>query len=1518
MSMTDEKSEQSLGVEKTFQGEPKPKADDLEPRSLGDQATFAGGRQLPRNQSLGDQMTFGAGVSGDDALDDGMEVVDLSARYKVEKTLGKGGMGEVLLATDTRLERKVAIKRILGEAARSRTAINRFLTEAKSIAALNHPNIVQIYDYGRATDGPFLIMEFVDGESLLDRTRAGALPLEEAVELTCQLCDGLAKAHDAGIIHRDIKPANVLLSKDGIPKLTDFGLAKAETADTGMTMAGAVLGTLDFMPPEQRRDAALTDARSDLWSLAASLYQLVTGKSPKIIKFNDVPKALQEVLGKALEDSKDDRYQTARDLKQALKQALAAGTEVQLETGDCPHCGTKNETSRKFCKKCAQSLEVSCLSCKGKIPMWEEVCGNCGKQQSKLLEQRKQAMAAARAQAEQFLEEFEFAKAAGLAKQLGEEPDLRLRQLHGWSEKFAKQIEAAEREQLARVGELVSEALKHEQASDYPSAMQALEQIPSPLLRSNLAGHQNKALEILERVREKQAECKRLEKVIKQRIESRQLNGLLAEVEQLLQLRPDKSDALKLKQQLQEREAKLRQARDEAFATARQLAAGHDYEAALRELARIDDFVIEAPQQQFREELQAKLQELRQLQENINSGLTNKKYSGLLDLVEQFLELRPEEQSMLSLREQLKARDAKNEAAVRSVVDNANALRSRGDFAGAVGLLAKIPLELESIASHDLLEECSELADLRRQAIEGLQRGLANSQFGPALTGSGVYRDRIAGTGIADAEFIQLLNRCQTEKVESERLEVQRIRFAKALKIGSISAGVLALLGVVSYFVINSSMHSAAVKQALKAGNHEEVLRLDPRNIQGLALKAEAEAKRKAEAVSQAFEAGDYEEVLRLVPKNEDGLGLRAKAESILRALSENNFEEVLRVDPKNLKGLALKSKAETETKEKNDKILRALADGNFEELIRLEPTKVPAEAMAKISPDLLIKTPPIRNSIGLELKLLPPGTVLASPPKGGEAREISVKQPFMIGVFEVTEEQYERVMGTNPSQFKGTQNPVQGVYPKDAIEFCRRLSDLPEEKAFGRVYRLPSVAEWEYACRAGSQQEYCFGDDTKVLGEYAWYEENSKLEGDQGTHSHPVGKKKPNIWGLFDMHGNVLECCGEDPFQALGGAYTHSAERCKLSSSKVGKTIHAGTRSLLGFRIVAQFQLKSEKIALALAAGDYEEVLRLDASNSEGLALKAKTEAVSKALAAGDYEEVLRLDASNSEGLELKAKAVSKALAAGNYDEVLRLDASKLPAEAISKLPQEVILKLPQLKNSIGLELKLLPAGTFTMGDSEFKDATPHVVKLTRPFYLGVYEVTKGQYVQVMGKDERGRVIGKDGAIDKYRKYPAGFVSWEEAVEFCRKLSALPEEQAAGRVYRLPSEAEWEYACRAGSKTKYCFGDDESELKDYAWFGENSDKMPHPVGEKKPNAWGLYDMHGNFDEWCNDWYGDYPEGGVSDPTGPNEGRMRVKRGGEYSSYEKGDCDSAKRKQLHPQNRNHGFRVALSLPEIPK
>ncbi|MEI6506038.1 MAG: serine/threonine-protein kinase, partial [Planctomycetota bacterium] len=369
-------------------------------KSLSDEATFAGAaKRRPASEvSIGDERTLGDNRSGRDTIIDDIEVVDLELRYKVEGTLGQGGMGAVLLATDTRLDRKVAIKRILGEAAANRMAVQRFLTEAKAIAALNHPNVVQIYDYGRAKDGPFLSMEYVDGGSLLDRCRESALPLDEAIDIACQLCDGLAKAHDLGIIHRDIKPANVLLTKGGIPKLTDFGLAKAEASDHGQTMTGAVLGTPDFMPPEQRRDASEVDARSDLWSLAATLYQAVSGRSPKVIRMHELPQELQPIIAKALEDEQDARYQSARELRDALKSVRGgeirvttpARMEGVLQEGQCKACGTvTSDLTKKFCRnaKCGASLRVACLQCATQMPIWDGVCGECGGNQPQLIEE---------------------------------------------------------------------------------------------------------------------------------------------------------------------------------------------------------------------------------------------------------------------------------------------------------------------------------------------------------------------------------------------------------------------------------------------------------------------------------------------------------------------------------------------------------------------------------------------------------------------------------------------------------------------------------------------------------------------------------------------------------------------------------------------------------------------------------------------------------------------------------------------------------------------------------------------------------------------------------------------------------------------------------------------------------------------------------------------------------------------------------------------------------------------------
>ena len=244
-------------------------------------------------------------------------------------------------------------------------------------------------------------------------------------------------------------------------------------------------------------------------------------------------------------------------------------------------------------------------------------------------------------------------------------------------------------------------------------------------------------------------------------------------------------------------------------------------------------------------------------------------------------------------------------------------------------------------------------------------------------------------------------------------------------------------------------------------------------------------------------------------------------------------------------------------------------------------------------------------------------------------------------------------------------------------------------------------------------------------------------------------------------------------------------------------------------------------------------------------------------------------------------------------------------------------------ITNSLGMKLMLIPRGTFTMGSpieeaGKKNDEKQHQVEISMDYYLGVTEVTQGQYEKVTGTNpsyfQKQLISENDSSV-----YPVDSVSWEDAVGFCKKLSDLPKEREAGRIYRLPTEAEWEYACRAGSKTAYSFGESSITLGDYAWVLNNSNNQTHPVGKKKPNAWGLYDMHGNAWEWCNDWFSDYPNGALSDPSGPKEGSYRVIRGGGWS-HDASLCRSAFRYGDHPSHRllNFGFRVAISTNEIPQ
>jgi len=217
---------------------------------------------------------------------------------------------------------------------------------------------------------------------------------------------------------------------------------------------------------------------------------------------------------------------------------------------------------------------------------------------------------------------------------------------------------------------------------------------------------------------------------------------------------------------------------------------------------------------------------------------------------------------------------------------------------------------------------------------------------------------------------------------------------------------------------------------------------------------------------------------------------------------------------------------------------------------------------------------------------------------------------------------------------------------------------------------------------------------------------------------------------------------------------------------------------------------------------------------------------------------------------------------------------------------------------NSIGMKLKLMQPGSFMMGsESRQTDERPvHRVTITKPFYIGIYEVTQAEYKAIMGTNPSW-FKGDDRPVEQ--------VSWNIAKEFCRQLS-----EKEGRTYRLLTEAEWEYCCRAGTTTKYYWGDKIDG--NYLWYYENSDRQTHPVGQKLPNAWGLYDMAGNVWEWCEDRYGSYSPDEQTDPAGPSEGLFRVLRGGSWKSVAN-NTRSVDRNYSIPSSRYRlvGFRVVM-------
>jgi formylglycine-generating enzyme required for sulfatase activity len=498
-------------------------------------------------------------------------------------------------------------------------------------------------------------------------------------------------------------------------------------------------------------------------------------------------------------------------------------------------------------------------------------------------------------------------------------------------------------------------------------------------------------------------------------------------------------------------------------------------------------------------------------------------------------------------------------------------------------------------------------------------------------------------------------------------------------------------------------------------------------------------------------------------------------------------------------------------------------------------------------------------KEINLDMVLIPAGKFLMGSPVSEKGRskdetqhEVTITKPYYIGKYEVTQEQWESVMGNNPSEIKGAKFPVTNVTWLDCKEFIKKLN----EKNTGE-YRLPTEAEWEYACRAGTTTAYSVGESiTKDDANWGAVKPDS---------IKVVRSYKENAFGLYGMHGNVWEWC-EDWYGDYPAGPGTDPKGSAISESHV---LRGGS-----FDAKALFSRSSSR-------GRLSQVSRYD---GYGFRL-AKTVNIK----IGGNPEIPKPDPT-----EIMPATVNLLVAP-----FTKAKAKEMQKEVAKNLQTEVE-KAFDLGKGINIDMVLIPAGKFMMGSPASEkgrkdNETQHEVTITKPFYMGKYEVTQEQWQAVMGSNP---------SSVKGARLPVTNVSWNDCQDFIMKLNAR-----RNGFYRLLTEAEWEYVCRAGTSTAYSYGDTITK-GDANWGAKQVPESIKVVGNYKANAFGLFDMHGNVWEWCEDWYAKYPDGAVMDPKGPAKGEDRVLRGGSFNNLVSG-ARSSNRNGFTPAGRsyNDGFRL---------
>jgi len=585
--------------------------------------------------------------------------------------------------------------------------------------------------------------------------------------------------------------------------------------------------------------------------------------------------------------------------------------------------------------------------------------------------------------------------------------------------------------------------------------------------------------------------------------------------------------------------------------------------------------------------------------------------------------------------------------------------------------------------------------------------------------------------------------------------------------------------------------------------------------------------------------------------------------------------------------------------------------------------------------PEMTIVLP---GDLPMEMVRIPAGSFMMgsddpnwSYPKEQPVHEVNIDYDFYMGKYEVTQAQWLAVTGSWPGIEPSSDLGLGEDYPAYFISWddCQIFIDILNQLGQG-VFRLPSEAEWEYACRAGSTTRFHFGDSNCIsmeccfcnLGDFAWWCANDSPHG-----SKPVGGKLPNAFGLYDMPGSVWELCQdnwhtdyngaptngsawESPPSTIrvirGGSWDHYAMYCRSAFRVSG----GGRLNSLGFRVVRESdgpllppsqpssRLQVDPSVLEIDDSQSQVSFDINVTGEDTLSWTL-SESVSWLWCDSSQGETESGQPFSGTGDETVTVIIDRTgLSESLYPGDIIVTSSNHRSEVVDvrmtvgQPEDEIIIDLPGLpSDATPLIMVPIPAGSFLMGrypgeqDSEEEEDPQHEVTIGYDFYMGKYEVTKAQWQAVTG------TMPSIGHFDiDHPDSPAGYNRrWKDFKGldgFLAKINALGQ-----GTFRLPSEAEWEYVCRAGTTTRFYWGDDPdySQIGDYAWYRDNTAAIgnfsPQVVGLKLPNAWGLYDMLGNVTELCeDDWRGDdytnAPINGLPDVGIPIRSQIRIKRGG--------------------------------------